>query len=123
MKKNNCLWKKVQYNERDDSKISQHETIVVATNGDVVIDYNDGSINLVCHPGTWVVDFDASYHVTSLGEFFTSYKGNNYGYVRMKNKGSSKIVCIWDIFIEIGTQRCQTCSIYPPQLDIYWQTR
>lgn len=66
----------------------------------MIIAYDDGFINLACHPNTWVIDSNTSYHVTSHDEFFTSYKSGNYGFVRMENEGSFKTLAIRDIFLK-----------------------
>ncbi|PKI46120.1 hypothetical protein CRG98_033515 [Punica granatum] len=49
---------------------------------------------------TWVADTGASFHVTPQRDFFSSYTTGDYGYVRMGNRQSCKIVDTGDICLE-----------------------
>ncbi|PKI64686.1 hypothetical protein CRG98_014902, partial [Punica granatum] len=49
---------------------------------------------------TWVADTGASFHVTPQRDFFSSYTTGDYGYVRMGNGQSCKIVGIGDVCLE-----------------------
>ncbi|CAL9011600.1 unnamed protein product [Prunus brigantina] len=51
----------------------------------------------------WIVDFGASFHVTSRRDFFTSYTNGDFGNVRMGNDKLSKIVGRRDISLETNT--------------------
>ena len=52
------------------------------------------SVNLVNAECSWVVDSDASFHLTPKRECFSSYTTSDYGHVRMGNDGECKIVGI-----------------------------
>ena len=61
----------------------------------IVID--DGCVSLTTQDSNWVIDYSASFHVTSHSDFFTSYKTGDFGNVIMGNSGLSNIVGIRDI--------------------------
>jgi hypothetical protein len=52
----------------------------------------------------WVIDTATSYHVTLRREFFTSYKAEYLGRVKMGNKSYADIVGIGDICVEANTR-------------------
>ena len=51
----------------------------------------------------WVIDSVASCHVTPRKELFTSYKGGNFGRVKMGNDSYADIVGIGDIYVRANT--------------------
>ena len=61
---------------------------------------DDGYVSLATQENNWVIDFGASFHVTSHSDFFTSYKIGDFSNVRMGNNGVSKIVGIGDVCLE-----------------------
>ena len=61
---------------------------------------DDGCISLATQDSNWLIDSNASFHVTSHSDFFTSYRIGDFGKVRMGNSGVSKIEGIGDIFLE-----------------------
>ena len=83
------------YNKREDK--DETTTIAVVSDGEVVIVYEDDSINLTNQEYEWVVDFAASFHVTPHCDYFTSYTVDDFWHVKMGNQGISKIVGIGDI--------------------------
>ena len=60
----------------------------------------DECVNLATQDSNWVIDYGASFHVSSHRDFFTSYRTGDFGNVRMGNSGVSKIVGIRDICLE-----------------------
>ena len=64
----------------------------------IVID--DGCVSLATQDNNWVIDSGASFRVTSHSDFFTSYRTGDFGNVRMRNSGVSKIVGIGDVCLE-----------------------
>ena len=74
--------------EKDDEKI----TIVVATHDDMFVFCDDGHVNITNHNSDWIVDLGASYHIIPHRHFFSTYIERNFGYVRMKNEISCKII-------------------------------
>ena len=60
----------------------------------------DGCVSLATQDSNWVIDYGASFHVTSHSDFFTSYRTSDFCNVRMGNSSVSKIVDIEDIFLE-----------------------
>ena len=48
----------------------------------------------------WVVDSTASHHVIPTKRLFTTYKGGDFGVVKMSNSNYSKIVGISDVCIK-----------------------
>ena len=75
--------KREQSRERGEEKKEEKDTAAVASDGDVVIIYDDGCVNLTCQDSTWVVDSAASFHVTSRRDFFPSYTSGDFCCVRM----------------------------------------
>ena len=78
-------------------KKENKETNTIATESDIVIAIDDGCVSPATQDSNWVIDSDASFHVTSHSDFFTSYKTGDFDNVRMGNSGVSKIVGIGDI--------------------------
>ena len=58
---------------------------------------DDGCVSLATQDSNWVIDYGASFNVTSHSDFFTSYRTGDFGNVRMENNGVSKIVGIRDV--------------------------
>ena len=81
-------------------KEENKETKAIVAEGDIMIVTNDGCFNLATQDTNWVIDFGASFHVTSRIDFFTSYKTGDFGNVRLGNSGVSKNVGIGDVFLE-----------------------
>ena len=88
-----------EQNKEKNSKKKQNDTAVV-TDGELVIIHDDASVNLIGQETDWVIDSRASFHVTSLADFFTSYSQGEFGNVRMGNENVSKIVGMGDICLE-----------------------
>lgn len=85
--------------ERNEENCEGNETTATSTDGDVIIVCDVGCVNLASQESTWVVDSSALFHVTS-GDFFSSYTSGDFGSVRMRNDGVSKIVGTGDIHLE-----------------------
>ena len=68
MKKECRIWKK----EHNEVKKENKETNTIATKGDILIVIDDGCVNLAIQDRSWVIDSNASFHVTSHSDFFTS---------------------------------------------------
>lgn len=47
--------KREQSRERGEEKKEEKDTAAVASDGDVVIIYDDGCVNLTCQDSTWVI--------------------------------------------------------------------
>ena len=90
------IWKK----EHNDLKKENKKTNVIVAEGDIMIVTNDGCVSLATQDINWVIDSGASFHVTSHSDFFTSYRTGDFGNVRMRNSGVSKIVGIGDVCLE-----------------------
>nr|KYP40135.1 Retrovirus-related Pol polyprotein from transposon TNT 1-94 [Cajanus cajan] len=76
------------------------DTTTIVSNGEVVIVYNDNSINLALQEYEWVIDSAASFNVTRHYEYFTSYTVSDFGQVKMVNQGVSKVVVIIKMWLE-----------------------
>ena len=97
--KNECrFFKRDRSRERGNKE--DKDTTAVVSDGEVVIVYDDDSINLTCQNYEWVVDSAASFHVTPHREYFTSYTAGDSGQVKMGNHGVSKVASIEDIWLE-----------------------
>ena len=67
--------KKLKFKEQNKEKNSekkQNDTTVV-TAGELMIIRDDASVNLIGQEMDWVIDSEASFHVTSRANFLTSY--------------------------------------------------
>ena len=92
--------------EKNDNSRHQTEetgTIALATSDDLFFIGDQGSLNLASDECTWVIDSGASYHVTSLREYFSSYTSGDFGHVMMANDGSSKIIGMGSVTLETST--------------------
>ena len=47
-----------------------------------------------CNHSDWMIDSSVLFYVTAYHDYFTSYVNSDYGHIRMRNKGASKIVGI-----------------------------
>ena len=70
MRKECRIWKKEQYDMKNENK----ETNAIAAEGDIMIVTDDDCVSLATQDSNWVIDYGASFHVTSHSDFFTSYK-------------------------------------------------
>ena len=59
-------------------------------------------MNLVGDESTCVVDSGASSHLTPDRKCFSSYKDEDYGFVKMGNEGACRIVSIGDVFANLN---------------------
>ena len=84
-------------------KKENKETNTIVAKGDIMIVIDDGYVSLATQDSSWVIDYGASFHVTSHSDFFTSYRISDFGNVRMGNIGVSKIVGIGYIFLETSS--------------------
>jgi len=48
----------------------------------------------------WIIDSDATLHVTTRKEFFTSYTSGDFGVLKMGNDGESKVIGVGDVFLQ-----------------------
>lgn len=67
---------------------------------------DDGHVNITCQDSDWIIDSGASYHVTPHRNFFSNYSKGDYGYVKMGNEASCKVIGMGDIYLytNIGFQ-------------------
>ena len=72
----------------------------------VVPDFHDNELNLVGNQLTWVVNSDASFHLTPDQGCFSSYIVGDYGYVKMGNEGAYLIIHIGDVYL-LTSIRCR----------------
>ncbi|KAF7129820.1 hypothetical protein RHSIM_Rhsim10G0014000 [Rhododendron simsii] len=99
--KRECL--KLKFKEENRAKHGdkkQENTTAVSSDGELVVVCDETCVNLVSQDTNWVIDFGASFHVTSRADFFTSYNEGDFGCVRMGNEGLSKIVGMGNICLE-----------------------
>ena len=86
--------------KKSDVQKNDKENAATIVDGDFSIVYAISLVNLSCHTSDWVIDSGASFYVTAHRDYFTSYVNSDYGHIRMRNKGASKIVGIRDICFE-----------------------
>jgi hypothetical protein len=96
--KNDCL-KRDQFRGGDSDDEKEH-TVVIASDVEVFIAYDEGFMNLTCYNFTWVVDSATSFHVTYRRDLFSSYKEKNYDVIRIENNGVYKISGIGEINVK-----------------------
>lgn len=91
-------------NENSEQKSDKKNTTALAfSDDDLFIISDHGLLNIACDDCTWVIDSGASYHITSHREYFLSYTSGDFGYVRMGNDGSSKIIGAGSVCLETST--------------------
>ena len=61
---------------------------------------------LVSEECTWVIDSRASFHITPLREYFSTYIDGDHGYVKTGDNGDCKIVGVGSVFLTTST-RCR----------------
>ncbi|KAL7171266.1 hypothetical protein ACSBR2_036000 [Camellia fascicularis] len=89
--------KEKKHNKSMDKK--QEDTTAVTTD-DLMVVCEDDCINFVGQESNWVIDSDASFHMTSRVDFFTTYTKGDYGCVQMGNEGLSKIIGMGDVCLK-----------------------
>ncbi|RDX93794.1 hypothetical protein CR513_23897, partial [Mucuna pruriens] len=52
----------------------------------------------------WIIDSDATLHVTPRKEFFTSYTSRDFGMLKMSNDGVTKVIGVGDICLQTNTR-------------------
>ena len=94
--------RKLKFKEQNKEKNSEKKQndITVVTDGELMIIRDDASVNLIGQEMDWVIDSEASFHVTSRANFLTSYSQGEFGNVRIGNDDVSKIVGMGDICLE-----------------------
>jgi hypothetical protein len=65
---------------------------------------DDDSINLVSNDSTLIIDSGASYHVSPMRDFFSSYTIGDFGMVKMRNKLVCEIVGTRDVILIYQTK-------------------
>ena len=87
-------------------------TLVVRSD-DMCFIGEQGGLNLIYDDCNWVIDFGASYHLTSCQDYFSSYTNRDFGQVLMGNDGSSKIIGMGTMHLEtlhdmlqLGSKKC-----------------
>ena len=105
---------------------TEKETSAVTTEGDATSVYEDGCVNLTSQESDWLIDSNASFHVTPHGDIFSTYSASDFGDVRMGNCSASMIVVLeifaWRFWKQVDTEGCEAYSRYSPQLNFYRQT-
>ena len=88
--------KKEKKQEKGKQKQDDKETTTIVSDGDIVVlsTCDDSCLSVISHDMDCVVDTSTSYHATPRLNFFTSYKAGDFGFVRMRNNGTSNIVGI-----------------------------
>ncbi|KAF2305897.1 hypothetical protein GH714_008746 [Hevea brasiliensis] len=76
---------------------------VNTTSDDLIAVYHENMVNVASNEVSWVFDSDASFHVSSRKEFFTSYTPGDFGVLKMVNDGMSKVVSTGTVCLETNT--------------------
>ena len=103
-KKREMSRERKEKNENSEQKSDEKNTTALAfSDNDLFIISDHELLNIACDDCTWVIDSGASYHITSHREYFSSYTSGDFGYVRMGNDGSSKIIGAGSVCLETST--------------------
>ncbi|RDX75071.1 hypothetical protein CR513_45098, partial [Mucuna pruriens] len=84
--KNENKGKKGKSKEKDDDDDHDHDCVATATSDDLVILRDFESVNLVSDESMWIIDSNATLHVTPRKEFFTSYTSGDFGVLKTAKK-------------------------------------
>ena len=79
----------------------------------------NGCVNFTSQETSWVIDSDASFHITSWADLFSSYIKGGCGFARMEMKGLQKIVSMGDICLETNLDCKWLLKNVRHVLDIY----
>ena len=84
-------------------KISEKRgTSAIATSEEeLMLIIEESDLNLDSDESTWVVNSEASYHLTPDRKCFSSYKAGDHGSVKMGNEGACRKVSIGDVCSEM----------------------
>ncbi|KAE8697223.1 hypothetical protein F3Y22_tig00110627pilonHSYRG00093 [Hibiscus syriacus] len=85
-------------------KQEENSTTTVVSKENMLYLVDEGNIlNIAYDDSSWIVDSGASFHVTPHRSFFSSYRSDDFGTVKMGNQYRSKIVGIGDIILTTST--------------------
>lgn len=93
------IWRRGQ-EKKSDGQNNDKENIATIVDGDMDIVYDESSANLTCYTRDLVIGSGASFYVTAHCDYFISYIDGDYCHIWIGNEGASKILGIWDIYIE-----------------------
>ncbi|KAK9006816.1 hypothetical protein V6N11_019147 [Hibiscus sabdariffa] len=82
-------------NDQNDDEKS--ESVATVTREDLLVICDQNLFNLAFDETSWVIDNGASIHVTSRGNFFTSYTPGDFGVLKMGNDGLASVTCMGDV--------------------------
>ena len=102
MKRNCYAWKREQKEGKNQRKDENKNTTAALSDEDVAVLFfgDEECLPVTDNEVEWIIDTEASYHVTPNKEFFTSYRLGDFGTVKMGNTSYSKIVGIGDVCIQ-----------------------
>ena len=72
-------------------------TAVASTDDNIFLIGNENYLNIASDDCIWILDSEASFHVTPHEGFFSSYQKRDFGMVKMGNHVTSKIVGIGEV--------------------------
>ncbi|VFQ98128.1 unnamed protein product [Cuscuta campestris] len=85
-------------------KKEEKDTASLADADDLFFVCDDTNFDVAFQDCTWIIDSGASCHLTPHREFFSSYTGGDFGYVKMgKGDKSSKIVGMGTVCLKTNT--------------------
>ncbi|KAK9002786.1 hypothetical protein V6N11_060366 [Hibiscus sabdariffa] len=82
--------------KHDRNDVEKSERVVV-TREDLLVICDENLDNLTCDETSWVIDTDASIHVTLRRDFFTSYTLGDFGVLKMGNDGLVSVTGMGDV--------------------------
>lgn len=103
MKRECRVWKQSQKDQNQNpTSTNEGETTAIAMDGDVLLTIlvEDVCLNTSSSSFDWILDFEASHHVTPCKENFVAYNHGDYGRVHLGNNHICNIVGVGDVKIK-----------------------
>jgi len=73
-----------------------------ATSVDFLLVHEFESTNLVDNSTSWVIDSNASFHITFRGDLITSYTPGDFGSVKMAHEGVARCIGVGQVFLDMS---------------------
>ncbi|RDX71864.1 hypothetical protein CR513_48733, partial [Mucuna pruriens] len=89
--------KKGKSKEKGDDDDDDDDCVTTATGDDLVILRDFELVNLVPDESMWIIDSDATLHVTPRKEFFTTYTSGDFGVLKIGNDSVTKVIGVGDV--------------------------
>ncbi|KAK8589805.1 hypothetical protein V6N12_024196 [Hibiscus sabdariffa] len=83
--------------KHDQNDYEKSKRVATVTCADLLVICDGNLVNLACDETSWMIDTDASIHVTLRMDFFTSYTHDDFGVLKIGNDGLVPVIGMGDV--------------------------